>query len=509
MAEPSATHDARLVPAAAGGWLVTAIGTAAPIPASGAIAGLLLVGGAVGGWRWWRGGAAGWVVSATAAAVVVGGFAATITLRQFHIHQHSLYGATGERSVVMTVRDDPRMLTGSGSRVWVPVRIGGIVGGVDAVVFAPERGWTAVMPGEQVRADVAVRPPGRGFTVATLSARGEPKQVRGPPWYQRIATHMRSEFREVAAIALPSPESGLLPGLVLGDVSAQDPQLVKDFRTTSMTHLTAVSGSNFTLVAGAVLWLVRACGARPRLAALLTGCAIVVFVILVRPSPSVVRAAVMGIVGLIAIVASRRSMALPALATAILVLLTVSPALAVDPGFALSVAATAGLVVFGSPMRDRLQQWGIPRAFAALLAVAVVAQLVTAPLVAFYSGSVSVIGIVANIVVAPAVPLITLLGTVAAALSAAAPVVAELMVRFTGPAVWWLVRVAQTCAAVPGATIDVPDGAIGWLLVSAIIAGAAVLVPAVRGRLPRIRIPHSIWHDGRHGRTVSGAPDNR
>ena len=111
-------------------------------------------------------------------------------------------------------------------------------------------------------------------------------------------------------MALPSPQSGLLPGLVLGDVSAQDPQLVNDFRATSLSHLTAVSGSNFTLIAGSVLWLVRSCGARPRVAAAVTACAIVGFVILVRPSPSVVRAAVMGAVGLIAIASSRRSAAI-------------------------------------------------------------------------------------------------------------------------------------------------------------------------------------------------------
>lgn len=486
-------HDARLVPAAAGAWLVTAVGIVAPVGLSATAAGILLAVGSAGGWWWRRRGPAGWVVPATAAAVVVGGFAATITLRQYHIQRHALYGAAGERSVVVTVRDDPRAVGGSGSRIWVPVRVGGLIGGVDAVVFASERGWGDTMPGQRVRADVTVRPPMRGLTVATLTARGEPRQVRGPPWYQRLATHVRAEFRKVAAMALPSPQSGLLPGLVLGDMSAQDPQLVNDFRATSLSHLTAVSGSNFTLIAGAVLWLVRACGARPRLAVAVTACAVVGFVILVRPSPSVVRAAVMGAVGLVAIAASRRSAAVPALATAILVLLTVSPALAVDPGFALSVAATAGLIVFGSMVRDRLCEWGLVRPLAELLAVAAVAQVVTAPLVALYSGTVSVVGMVANIAVALTIPPITILGTAAAVASPVVPLIAELLVRFTGPAVWWLVRIAQTLAAAPGATVPVPDGAVGALLVTGailVVAGSAWALTQARRRAT---------HGRRHG----------
>ncbi|WP_018177754.1 ComEC/Rec2 family competence protein [Jongsikchunia kroppenstedtii] len=510
-------HDARLVPAAAGAWLVTAVGIVAPVELSATVAGLLLVGGVAGGWWWRRRGPAGWVVPATAAAVVIGGFAATITLRQFHVQRHVLYGAAGERPVVVTVRDDPRSVGGGGSRVWLPVRVGGLIGGVDAVVFAPARGWADVMPGQRLRAEVTVRPPTRGLTVATLTARGEPRQVRAPPWYQRLATHVRSEFRKVAAMALPSPQSGLLPGLVLGDVSAQDPQLVNDFRATSLSHLTAVSGSNFTLIAGSVLWLVRSCGARPRVAAAVTACVIVGFVILVRPSPSVVRAAVMGAVGLIAIASSRRSAAIPALATAILVLLTVSPALAVDPGFALSVAATAGLIVFGSLVRDRLSEWGVARPLAELLAVAAVAQVVTAPLVALYSGTVSAVGMVANIAVALTIPPITILGTAAAVMSPIVPLIADLLVRFTGPAVWWLVQVAQRLARVPGATVRVPDGAAGALLVTAAILAVAASVWALRrarqhpahGRRYGGVGRRGVWHDGRHGDTVQGSSDRR
>ena len=126
------------------------------------------------------------------------------------------------------------------------------------------------------------------LTVATLTTSSAPKVVRGPPAYQRWAAAVRAQFRQVSSQALGEPESGLLPGLVLGDTSALSDDLKDNFRTCGLTHLTAVSGANFAIIIGALLLVVRWLGAGPRLAVALTAIAIVVFVILVRPSPSVV-----------------------------------------------------------------------------------------------------------------------------------------------------------------------------------------------------------------------------
>jgi len=106
-----------------------------------------------------------------------------------------------------------------------------------------------------------------------------------------------------------------------------------------------VSGTNITIIIGAVLLLVRLLGAGPRVSAVLAGFALVGFVVLARPSPSVLRAAVMGTVTLLALITARRRQAVPALSGAVLVLLAVSPALALDVGFLLSVLATGALVL--------------------------------------------------------------------------------------------------------------------------------------------------------------------
>jgi competence protein ComEC len=135
-----------------------------------------------------------------------------------------------------------------------------------------------------------------------------------------------------------------------------------------MTHLNAVSGSNVAIVVGAVLLLARWSRAGPWLAAGLCGLALVGFVILVRPSPSVVRAATMGAIGLAALATGRPRAALPALAAAVTVLVLVDPELAGDAGFALSVLATGALLLLAPRWRDGCAT-GVPTGWAEALAV--------------------------------------------------------------------------------------------------------------------------------------------
>lgn len=192
----------------------------------------------------------------------------------------------------------------------------------------------------------------------------------------------------------------------------------------------------------------------------------------VQPSPSVLRAAVMGAITLLAVLSHRRRQALPALSATVIALMIGAPALAVDVGFALSVSATAGLIVLAPMWSRRLADRGWPRPLADAVSVVVAAQLVTAPLVAGISGSVSVVAVAANLAVAPVIPPITVIGSAAAALCALWPAGAELLMRFAGPEVWWLLSVSRWAVRMPAASITVPSGAAGVLTV---VAGALVL----------------------------------
>jgi competence protein ComEC len=166
----------------------------------------------------------------------------------------------------------------------------------------------------------------------------------------------------------------------------------------------------------------------------------------------------------------------------VLVLMVMSPALAVDAGFALSVVATAGLVVIAPGWSRRLVGRGWPKPIADAVCVAVAAQLVTAPLVAAIAGSLSLVAVAANLLVAPVIPPITILGTAAAAVAWCWPAAAQLLIRFTGPELWWLLHVARWSAAVPGAAVSVPSGWGGALLLGATTVGGALLLAVWRRR---------------------------
>ena len=223
-----------------------------------------------------------------------------------------------------------------------------------------------------------------------------------------------------------------------------------DFRAAGLSHLTAVSGSNLAIVVGALLGLLRLVRADPRLAAGLGVAASVGFVVLARPSPSVLRAAVMGGVALLALALGRGRSAVPALAAAVLGLLFTDPALAADPGFALSVLATAALILIAPGWAAGLRHRGVPPGVAEALAVPAAACLATAPVIAGLSGGVSLVTVAANLLAVPAVAPATVLGVVAALVSPVSPPAAQLCARLAGPAADWLVAVADRAAAVPG-----------------------------------------------------------
>ena len=281
---------------------------------------------------------------------------------------------------------------------------------------------------------------------------------------------------------LPEGPAGLLPGLAVGDVRDLPGEVRDDFRAAGLSHLTAVSGSNLVIVAGTVLGLLRLLRADPRVAAVLSAAALLGFVVLARPSPSVLRAAVMGGVVLLALALGRARSAVPALAATVLGLLLVDPALAADPGFGLSVLATAALVLVVPGWVARMRQRGVPPGVAEALAVPAAACLVTAPLIAGLNGGVSLVAVAANLLAAPAVAPATVLGVAAAVLSPVSATAAQGCAWLAGPAVGWLVAVADRAAAVPGGVVPWPDGVTGAGLLAVVVLALVALARSRRVR---------------------------
>jgi competence protein ComEC len=192
--------------------------------------------------------------------------------------------------------------------------------------------------------------------------------------------------------------------------------------------------------------------------AVLGGLVLVAFVVVARPSPSVLRAALMGAAGLVSLATGRAGRALPVLSATTLVLLSVDPGLAGDAGFALSVLATAALLLVAPGWARGLTRLHVPPVVAESVAVAAAAHLVTAPVIAALSGRVSLVAVPANVLAEPVVAPATVLGFGAAVVGPASSDAARLLAWLAGWPCRWLVGVADRLGGVAGAAVSWPAG---------------------------------------------------
>jgi competence protein ComEC len=401
--------------------------------------------------------------------------------------------AEAGRTALLTLEldGDAHALPGGGARIVADATVTGLTDGANqyrldgaVLLFAPAQGWRDLLPGQAVRVRAKTAAPRSGDdVVAVLSARGPPTLVGDPPPWQRAAGALRDGLGASAARMLEVRPAGLLPGLVVGDTSAMDSVLVEEFRRAGLSHLTAVSGANVAIVLAGVLWPLRRRAVDRRVQAVVAGLALVGFVVLARPSPSVVRAATMGAVALLALAAGRPRAALPALGAAVSVLLLLDPGLARDAGFGLSVVATAAIVLLAPGWSRRLRRRGWPPWVADAVAVSAAAGMATAPLVAGLSGTVSLVSLPANLVVSPAVAPATVLGLAAAVVGPVCPPLGDALVWLAGWAVRWLVLVAERAAAVPDGATGWPAGTTGAVL----LTGLLVLGGWLLWRFTRLR----------------------
>jgi competence protein ComEC len=305
--------------------------------------------------------------------------------------------------------------------------------------------------------------------------------LAGPGPAFRAAGAVRAGIRAAVAGQPPGPRA-LIPALVDGDDTGMPEELANDFRTTGLTHLLAVSGTNLTLVVGFLLVLARWVGVRARGLVGVGALGVAGFVLLARAEPSVVRAAAMGTVALLGMGSNGRERGSRALGAAVLLLLLLEPDLAWSVGFALSASATAGILFLGPPWRDALARW-LPRWLAEAVAVPLAAQLACTPLVAAVSGQISLVAVVANLLAAPPVGPATVLGLLGGVLATASTSVGRLVAAPAGWCGGWIITVARHSAGLPAAAVGWPTSvpALAVLTLASVLA-ALVLAPLLARR---------------------------
>ncbi|MDR1294876.1 MAG: ComEC/Rec2 family competence protein, partial [Bifidobacteriaceae bacterium] len=298
------------------------------------------------------------------------------------------------------------------------------------------------------------------------------ESVRPPTEWRGVVSRLRQGLMRAAA-TVPGDAGALIPGIAIGDLSAVPKDLDQAMKGSSLTHITAVSGAHVAIVLGAVLVLAAAVRA-PR--AVRVGLGVIAlggFVALVGPGPSVLRSALMGAVTLLALGLGRRRAALGALGASVLVLLAADPWMAREYGFALSVVATAALIVL-APGWQRALERHAPRVLAAAVAVPAAAQAACGPIIVLFAGQVSVVGVVANLAVIPAVPLATTSGVVACLLAPLGGWWLEVPLRLAAVGSGWIAWVARWSTSLPGSVLAWPAGVVGAVaLVGVTVGGLA------------------------------------
>ena len=281
---------------------------------------------------------------------------------------------------------------------------------------------------------------------ALLIASGPIKIISEPRKIFSTTSVIRDSFKKLAK---PSDAGALVPGLVLGDTSLQSADFTDQMRRVGLSHLTAVSGANFVLVATFLLWVLKYFITKLRLRLQLVFVFLLVFIFLVRPTPSVLRAAVMTGVVLVARARGEKSFGLSSLGCAIALLVLIDPFQSVDPGFALSVLATAGILIFSPIIKVRLLKYIKVDWLVEAIAIPISATVFCMPVIVLLSGQFAPVTIPANILVAPVIAPITVLGFTAALLSPFLAKFSELILLFTNPFTNWIVWVCHKLNNLP------------------------------------------------------------
>lgn len=257
---------------------------------------------------------------------------------------------------------------------------------------------------------------------------------------------------------MPSPESDLLRGILLGDESGLSPQLKAAYKLTGTSHIIAISGFNIAILAGLITTLFnRALGARwGTLAAIGV---ISLYTLLVGADAAVVRAAVMGSFGMLGVLIGRRGNGLNTLGLAAFLMCLLEPNLPWDIGFQLSFFATLGLVIYASPLQARLLDFlgrhmkeesakRLSGMLSEYLLFTLVAQVLVLPIMAWHFGTLSWLYLVANPLILPAQPPVMIFGGLALLGGLVHPVLGRILAwlawpfaAYTNQVVEWLAKI--------------------------------------------------------------------
>ena len=315
-----------------------------------------------------------------------------------------------------------------------------------------------------------------------------PKVRAGPAGAAALKQKFATQLEEKLLAADSPAAATLLPAMILG-IRADASEDAEALKTAGIVHITCVSGMHISVLLSLVALLSVGLKRRWRL---LAGAGLLVgYCLLLGPSPSLLRAAVMGMVSLLALARGKEPYSFSALEIAIIGLLIFEPGFASDTGFLLSVSATAAIVLVAQPLEEKLHR-GIaavkrqgsgrtPRllrqysalfrkflaAFLSVSAVSLVAQLACLPGQLLIRPGINTLTVLANVAIAPVVTLLIWGGACLTFL----PLPGTFLAKILGIGCTWVMTVARAVASNRFAILPWPAGMAGILSLGIVAAG--------------------------------------
>ena len=340
-----------------------------------------------------------------------------------------------------------------------------LAGTSSKVLVSDYRNWPRYQYGDTVKATGILEKPGEidgfrydnylsRFGIHTVMYQASLQKVAtGTPSLKRYLYASKDWFEQQINGLYPEPHASFMAGLLTGSRKGIPKDLMAAFNTTGLTHIIAISGYNITIIIALITSVLFWVHPQYRVYPAIT--AIVIFTLFVGASAAVVRAAIMGILGLLALQVNRiANVRLTVLWTAFFMTAWNPLILLYDAGFQLSFLAVLGLIEL-APLLDPLFQ-KIPNTLALResLQMTIAAQITAVPLIVMLFGRVSLIAPIANVLVAPFIPIAMLFGTLGVALSIMVRPLGQLLASIGWLALEWILLVAQYMANIPYASLE-------------------------------------------------------
>ena len=329
--------------------------------------------------------------------------------------------------------------------------------------------------GDRVKVFGELKAPGEfnGFNYGNYLSRYDIYSVMYRPWVKVLETgqgnffwrgmsYLQNVFMERINRIFPEPHASFEAGLLVGARKGIPPDMMEKFNITGLTHIIAISGYNITII---IIFVMAALKGLPRrIAFVVAVIAIILFTLFVGASPAVVRASIMGILGLIALNSGRQSnIHITVLFSACFMVLFNPKILWWDVGFQLSFAAVLGLI-YAAPILDKFGKY-LPETMGVREAIQMTlsAQVMALPIIIFNFERLSLVAPLANLFVIFAIPPAMLFGFLAVISSFFLHGVSMIFGYVTWGILSYIIKIIEIASVVPYASVDLPGMKI-WMM---------------------------------------------